>query len=477
MIAKTPLSIDKAPTGVNGFDEITHGGIPAGRTTLVCGGPGCGKTVFAMETLVRGARQFGEPGLFVSFEESPQNLVKNFRSLGFDLDGLIADKQLKIIHVELSREAIVEAGPFTLEGLRIRLEHGIREIGAKRVALDTLETLFSALSDTEMLRNEVATLFHWLRDRSVTAIVTGERGKEELTRHGFEEYLSDCVVQLDHRVVEQISRRRLRVLKYRGSAHGKDEYPFLIGASGLSVLPLTSARLDHGASSERVSSGVRKLDEMLAGKGYFRGSTILVSGKAGTGKSSLAATFAAAACARKERCLYFAFEESPAQIVRNMRSLGVDLEPPAKRGLLALRASRPTFLGLEEHLVAMIQDVEALAPHCVVIDPITDFLSAGNRSEIKAMIVRLIDHLKKRNITLLVTALTPGSEIPEQTEEKVSSLVDTWIALDLEIVGHSRRRQLYVVKSRGMEHSQETHELVMSSRGLTLRRLKGAGRS
>lgn len=469
--ASSSRGIAKAPTGIAGLDEISAGGLPVGRTTLVCGGPGCGKTVLAMEFLVRGAQQFGEPGLFVSFEESPQNLVKNFGSFGFDLNALIENKKLKISHVDFSHGDIVETGAFSLDALLIRLEHGIKEIGAKRVVLDTMETIFSSLSDTEHLRNEIAKIFHWLRDREITAIVTGEKGKEELTRNGFEEYLSDCVLVLDHRLSEQISKRRLRILKYRGSLHGKDEYPFLIGKTGISVLPVSSLKLEHAALADRVDSGVDGLDEMLAGEGYFKGTTILVSGTAGTGKSSLAAAFAAASCARNERCAYLSFEESPAQLTRNMLSLGINLEAPVKKGILTLQSTRPSFLGLEEHLVAVIHTIETLNPACVVIDPITDFLSAGDQPEVKAMFSRLIDYLKSRAITLLLTALTTASGRSDETEERISSLVDTWIALDLAVVGHARRRQIRVVKSRGMAHSQETCELVMSTQGLSLRGL------
>jgi circadian clock protein KaiC len=472
IVAGTSVPVAKAATGIAGLDEITQGGFPAGRPTLVCGGPGCGKTVLAMEFLVRGAQQFGEPGLFVSFEENPQNLVKNFRSFGFDLDALVKRRQLKIVHVALSRKEIIETGNFSLDALLIRIEQGIKEVGAKRVALDTMETIFAALSNSDNLRSEIADLFHWLRDRGVTAIVTGEKGKEELTRHGFEEYLSDCVLLLDHRIDEQTSKRRIRIIKYRGTAHGKDEYPFLIGATGFSVLPTSSLLLDQVALSERVSTGVAGLDQMVGGNGYFKGSTVLVSGKAGTGKSTLAAAFVAASCARNERCLYFAFEESAAQLSRNMRSVGIDLESWLKMALLTMQATRPTFFGLEEHLESMISAIDRIEPACVVIDPITDFLSAGAQPEIKAMLIRVIDYLKSRGITLLATALTAGSGRTDETAGKVSSLVDTWIALDLEVVGYARRREIYVVKSRGMEHSQETCELLMSSAGLSVRGLK-----
>lgn len=461
--------IVKAPTGSPGLDEITGGGLPAGRPTLVCGGPGCGKTVLAMEFLVRGALEFDEPGLFVSFEESPQNLIENFRSLGFDIGGLIEKKKLKISHVELSRGEIIETGAFSLDGLLIRLEQGIAEVGAKRVVLDTMEAIFAALSDSETLRTEITRLFHWLRGKGLTTIITGERGKEALTRHGFEEYVSDCVLLLDHRVNEQISKRRLRIVKYRGSSHGADEYPFLIGAHGLSVIPITSMELEHPVGTDRVSTGIDDLDVMLGGKGYFRGSTVLVSGKAGTGKSSLSAAFVSAACERGERCLYLALEESGAQLTRNMRSVGIDLERWLKKELLTVQAFRPTFRGLEEHLIAMTQMIDRLEPSCVVMDPLTNFVSVGGTEEVKSMLTRFLDHLKSRGVTLFTTALTAGSGRPDETQADVSSMTDTWIAVSLEFEGRAARRELHIIKSRGMEHSLETHELIMSSNGLSLR--------
>ena len=458
----------KAPTGIAGLDELTRGGLPAGRPTLVCGGPGCGKTVLAMEFLVRGAEDFEEPGLFVSFEEKPEQLLANFRSMGFDLAGLIGKKRLKISYVELSAEEITEAGAFSLDALLIRLEHAIAEVGAKRVALDSVETIFSVLSPTVALRGEVARLFHWLREKGMTAIVTAERGSAELTRHGFEEYLSDCVVLLDHRVEGQISRRRLRIVKFRGSAHAADECPFLIGETGFSVLPISSLNLDHSASRERVSTGVPDLDIMLGAEGYFKGTTVLVTGTAGTGKSSLAAAFAVAACERGERCLYFSFEESASQLTRNMQSLGIDLSPWLSQGTLTVRAFRPSFRGLEEHLLSITRETARLEPSCVVIDPITNFITVGEADEVRSMVTRIMDLLKRRGATLLMTAL-----MRNETETHVSSLVDTWIGLDLESQHHTFRRAIHVVKSRGMGHSQETRELVMSSQGLSLRSLNG----
>jgi circadian clock protein KaiC len=468
----TSVSISKSPTGVPGLDEITRGGLPAGRPTLVYGGPGCGKTILAMEFLVHGAEQLDEPGLYVSFEETTAQLLESFSSFGFELEKLIEKKKLKISYVELSRGEIIEAGAFSLDGLLIRLQHGIAEIGAKRVVLDSLETLFSALSANERLRNEVARLFRWLRDAGVTAVVTGERGREQFTRHGFEDYISDCVLLLDHRTEGQISKRRMRIIKYRGSGHATNEFPFLIGDSGLSVIPITSIDLGHPACPERVSTGVKDLDEMLGGQGYFKSTTALITGRSGTGKSSLAAAFALAACERGERCLYFSFEESAAQVMRNMRSLGMDLQPWLERGLLTIRSFRPTFRGLEEHLVSVAEQANIFDPTCVVMDPTTNFVTVGDEEEVKSMLTRILDMLKRRSVTLVMTALTTGAGTSDQTESPLSSLVDTWIVVDLEPVGNVRRRAIHVVKSRGMEHSHETREMIMSSHGLSIRSLE-----
>ncbi len=463
--------LKKTPTGISGLDDILRGGLPSGRPTLICGGPGCGKTTLAMEFLVRGAREFGEPGLFISFEESKADLLENFRSLGFDLDELIEAKMLRITHVAISKEEIVEAGAFSLEALLIRLEHGINELGAKRIVLDTMESIFSALTETETLRNEISRLFHWLRNKGVAAIVTGERGKEDLTQRGFEEYISDCVILLDHRISLQTSRRRLRIVKYRGSGHSADEYPFMIAEQGFSVLPITSLNLDYTAHEERVSSGVKGIDEMLGGKGYYKATTVLVTGRSGTGKSSLAAAFAIAACERGEHVLYFAFEESSAQIVRNMRSLGFDLNRWVESGALTIRAFRPSFRGLEEHLVAIAQETYRVKPTCVVMDPATNFVMSGGVEEVKSMLTRILDILKRQGCTLFMTGLTVGSGVSVEAEVHISSLVDTWISLDVDRSANGSRRTLLIVKSRGMEHSSDTRELVMSSQGISLRSL------
>ncbi len=470
-LARTP-PLAKAATGIVGLDEITRGGLPAGRPTLVCGGPGCGKTILGMEFLARGAWQCDEPGFFLSFEETPASLIKNFQSLGFELEALLEKKRLKLSSVDSSRDQIVESGAFSLDGLLIRLEHGIAEVGAKRLVLDSLETVFSSLAQTANLRNEIARLFHWLRDRGITTVVTAERGQTELTRFGFEEYISDCVIFLDHRVTERSSKRRLRVVKYRGSGHSSDEFPFSIGDTGFSVLPITSLNLDYTASSDRVSTGVKNLDEMLGGEGYFRASTVLFSGKAGTGKSSLAAAFALACCQRGQRSLYFSFEESASQLIRNMQSVRIDLAPQVERGLLSVRAIRSSFRGLEEHLVSVAEESRKVKPSCVVMDPITNFITVGAMEEVKSMLARIVDLFKRQGITLLMTALTSGHEGTGDTEIYLSSLVDTWIVLDLERRNHFHYRSLNIVKSRGMEHSRETRELVMSSEGLFLRQLE-----
>jgi circadian clock protein KaiC len=460
--------LPKAPTGIQGLDEVTGGGLPRGRPTLVCGSAGCGKTLLAIEFLVRGVTQFGEPGVFMAFEESAEELTQNVRSLGFDLDELIAQEKLVIDYIHVERSEIEETGEYDLEGLFIRLGLAIDSIGARRVVLDTIETLFGGLSNIAILRSELRRLFRWLKDKGVTTIITGERGEGQLTRQGLEEYVSDCVILLDHRVTDQLSTRRLRVVKYRGSHHGTNEYPFLIDASGISVLPSTSMGLKHAASEERISSGVPRLDAMLGGEGYYRGSSILVTGSAGTGKTSIAAYLADATCRRGESCLYFAFEESERQLVRNMRSIGLDLEPWIKKGLLRFHASRPTLHGLESHLVTIHKLVNEFKPQVVIVDPITNFTTAGSAVEVEAMLLRLFDFLKGERITAFFTSLMSGGEAMEQTEVGVSSLIDTWLLLrDIEL-GGERNRGLYVLKSRGMAHSNQIREFRLTERGIDL---------
>lgn len=461
-------SLAKTPTGIAGLDEVTRGGLPRGRTTLVCGSAGCGKTLLAMEFLVRGALEFGEPGVFLSFEETSQDLVENARSLGFDLQRLRSRRLLTLEHVHLDRTELSEAGEYDLEGLFIRLGHAIDAIGAKRVALDTVELLFSALADRSVVRAELARLFHWLKAKGVTAIVTGEREGDQLTRYGLEEYVSDCVIVLDQRVVDQSATRRLRVLKYRGSSHDGNEIPFLIDERGVSVLPITSLGLAHRATSERLSTGVAGLDGMFGGQGYFRGSSVLLSGTAGTGKSSLAAQFVEAACQRGERCLYLAFEESPPQIVRNMRSIGVRLQPWLRQDRLRIHAQRPTALGLEAHLVAIHRMIDAWRPQIVVMDPVTNLIAVGSPIEVKAMLARLIDFMKTRQITALFTSLTDGGGASEQTDLGVSSLMDIWMLLGNPEANGERNRAVQIVKARGMAHSNQVREFVMTSRGISL---------
>lgn len=460
-------TLGKAPTGIHGLDEITGGGLPKGRPTLVCGSAGCGKTLLGMEFLVKGATEYGEPGVFLAFEETAEELTENVRSLGFDLDDLIDQKKLAVDFVHLERSEIEETGEYDLEGLFIRLGHAIDSTGAKRVVLDTLETLYAGLSNAAILRAELRRLFRWLKQKGVTAIVTAERGEGALTRHGLEEYVSDCVITLDHRVTEQVATRRIRVVKYRGSRHGTNEYPFLIDERGIDVLPITSVGLDHDASQERISTGLPRLDAMLGGEGFYQGTSVLVSGTAGVGKSSLAATFVEAACGRGEKALYFAFEESRGQIVRNMRSIGIDLEPWIKKGLLQFHAARPTFSGLEAHLAAMYKAVRDFQPRVVVVDPISNFISVGTLAEIKAMMMRLVDFLKASGITGLFTSLTHDG-VTEQTDRSISSLIDTWVLLrDIEVNGE-RNRGLYILKSRGMPHSNQIREFTLSERGIQL---------
>ena len=464
----SPRTLRKARTGIRGLDEITAGGLPAGRPTLVCGGPGCGKTLLAMEFLVRGATEYGEPGVFMAFEETAPELTQNVRSLGFDLDELVKEKKLVIDFVRIERSEIDETGDYDLEGLFIRLAAAIDGIGAQRVVLDTIENLFAGLQNQGILRAELRRLFRWLKDKGVSAVITAERGEGALTRHGLEEYVSDCVILLDHRVTDQVSTRRLRIVKYRGTAHGTNEYPFLIDEDGFSVLPVTSLGLQHEVSEERISSGIPRLDTMLGGEGFYRGTTILVSGTAGTGKTSLAAHLVDAACRRGERCLYFSFEESQSQIIRNMRSIGLNLEPWTKKNLLQFHSSRPTFSGLEMHLATIHKLVQKFEPKVVVLDPIGSVIQASNQRDANSMAIRLVDFLKVQRITAFFTNLTSGEQAMERTDVNISSLVDTWLLMrDIEL-GGERNRALYVLKSRGMSHSNQLREFLLTNRGFVL---------
>jgi len=463
-----PIPLAKAPTGIEGLDEITLGGLPRGRPTLVCGSAGCGKTLLGMEFLVRGARQFGEAGVCMSFEERTSDLVENVASLGFELQHLVDRKQIVIDHVHLDRSQIEETGEYDLEGLFVRLNYAIDSVGAKRVLLDTIESLFSGLSNEAILRSELRRLFLWLKDKGVTAIITGEKGEGTLTRHGLEEYVSDCVILLDHRMTDSVSTRRLRVVKYRGSTHGTNEYPFLIDERGFSVLPLSELDLNHSVSNQRMSSGVAGLDEMLDGEGFYRGSSILISGTPGTGKTSLAASILLAAGNRGERSLMFAFEESQAQTVRNMKSIGLDLEPLIKKNLLFYEASRPTMYGLEMHLVRMHKAIRDHNPSMVVIDPISSLMLAGDPRVARNTMLRMVDFLKQRGITGVFTNLVGDASHQEQTEISISSLIDTWILLrDIEI-GGERNRGLHVLKSRGMAHSNQIREFILTPSGIEL---------
>jgi circadian clock protein KaiC len=461
--------IPKCLTGIRGLDEITEGGLPRGRPTLVCGKAGSGKTLLAMEFIVRGARDFGEPGVFMSFEETADELAKNVASLGFDLPALIRRRKLAVDHVQIERSEIEETGEYDLEGLFVRLGSMIDKIGAKRVALDTVESLFSSLPNEGILRAELRRLFRWLKDKGVTAVITGEQGRDNmLTRHGLEEYVSDCVIFLDHRVSEQNATRRLRVVKYRGSAHGTNEFPTLIDEHGLSVLPISSLGLNYPVSRRYVGTGIPDLDAMLDGKGFREGTSVLVSGTAGTGKTSLAAAFAESVCRRKGRCLYFAFEESPAQIMRNMASVGIHLGPHVRKGLLQFEAVRPNYHGLEGHLLSLHGTVDRFRPAAVILDPITGLSNLGNANDIGAMLTRVIGHLKNLSVTSIFTSLTAPAEFPERSEVGVSSLMDAWILIGMVESEGERRRRLYVLKSRGMAHSNRVRELVLSRRGLRL---------
>jgi len=465
--AAPPRQLPKTPTGISGLDEVTRGGLPRGRPTLVCGPAGCGKTLLAMEFLVRGITQFGEPGVFVAFEESREDLVANVASLGFDLLQLEADGKLVIDHVHAIGAEMSEAGEWDLEGLFLRLGAAIDEVGARRVVIDTIETLFGAFSDTTILRSELRRLFAWLKARGVTAIITGERGDGTLTRHGIEEYVSDCVIVLDHRVNDQTSTRRLRILKYRGSLHGTNEYPFLIGASGVSVMPVTSRGLRHGASTRRISTGVARLDAMLGEGGLYAGSAVLISGTAGTGKSTLAAKFCDAACARGDRALYFAFEESEAEIVRNMSSVGIDLRRWVDAGLLRFECMRPSVLGLEAHLFEIQRLVTEFEPAVVVKDPISDLIRLGTGVDVSSMLTRQVDFLKSKGVSALFTSVTSQADVT-QTDQIMASLVDTWLLLRTLEGNGELNRVLNILKSRGTAHSNQIREFLLTDHGIEL---------
>jgi circadian clock protein KaiC len=458
----------KTPTGISGLDEITNGGFPKGRPVLICGSAGCGKTLFAAQFLVKGITAYNEPGVFMSFEESPSDLVQNFESLGFDFEKLKAEKKLRIDHVRIERSEIEETGEYDLEGIFIRLNYAIDSIGAKRVVLDTIESIFSGMENMTLLRSEIRRLFTWLKEKGVTAIITGERGESSLTRQGLEEYVSDCVILLDFRMIEQIATRRLRIIKYRGSTHGTNEYPFLIDENGISVLPVTSLKLDYKSSTEIISTGLPALDKSFSTGGIYRASSILITGNAGTSKTILAAHFAMSSCKRKESTLFFSFEESPDQLVRNMATIGIDFEEAVQSKMLFIQASRPSLQGLELHLMVLNKLLEELKPRTVIIDPISSLITIGNTNEVRAMLIRLMDTLKKKQINALFTSLTYDfhQEYNNSTVDAVSTLADTWIDLKNEERHNERVRSLLIVKSRGMGHSNNRHDFIISGKGI-----------
>lgn len=458
--------ITKSRTGIDGFDELTLGGLPSGRPTLVCGSAGCGKTLFASTFLFNGAQIFGEPGVFVTFEERPVDIIANVSSLGFRLDDLVDQGKILIEHIAIDPSEVAEVGDYDLEALFLRLEFAVDQIGAKRIVLDTIESLFSAFSNPAILRAEIRRLFDWLKAKGLTAVITGERGDGTLTRQGLEEYVSDCVVLLDHRVEQQVSTRRLRIVKYRGTAHGTNEYPFLIDEDGFSVLPVSSLGLSHRVSEERISSGVRDLDDMLEGGGFYRGSSILITGVAGSGKSSLACMMADAACRRGERALYFSFEESEAQTVRNMRSVGTDLSPWLHKGLLRYLAARPTFYSLEMHLAVILREIARFNPQLVVIDPISAFTGSGDLGEVHAMLLRIVDFLKANGTTAVFTHLAHAQDA--ETDTGLSSLMDAWVLLLNREASGEFNRELYLLKARGIAHSNQVREFVLADTGIHL---------
>ena len=466
---KTPnKQLPKCPTGIQGLDEITGGGLPKGRPTLICGSAGCGKTLLGVEFLVRGAIEYGEPGILMPFEETAEELTENVTSLGWDLAQLVEEKKLAIDHVYIDPHEIQETGEYDLDGLFIRLGYAIQELGAKRVVLDTIETLFMGLSNVNIIRGELRRLFRWLKSQGVTAIITAERGENSLTRQGLEEYVSDCVISLEQKTSEELTTRYLKIVKYRGSSHGSNEYPFLIEEDGISVLPITSIGLDHEVSSERIATGIPRLDTMLGGQGYYRGSSILITGMAGTGKSTIAGFFAQATCQRGERCLYLATEEAPQQILRNMLSVGLDLNQYVKKDLLRFEAVRPTAYGLEMRLGKIHNWIKEFQPRSLIVDPMSNLSFNTNSDKSKSFFMRLLDFLKSQKITTLLTNLTAGGTALEHTEVGVSSLIDTWLEVRTIDTNGERNRLLYILKSRGMDHSNQVREFLLTNQGIEL---------
>lgn len=459
--ASTPLK--KAATGIAGLDEVTGGGLPAGRATLVCGGPGCGKTLLGMSFLVQGALRDGEPGVLMSFDERASDLETNSLSLGFDLAELQRNKLLAIDFVHIDRQEIHETGEYDLEGLFIRITHAADKVKARRVVLDSIDTLFAGIPNEAILRAELRRLFLWLKERKLSVIITAERGETSLTRHGIEEYVSDCVIVLESRVQDELATRRLRVVKYRGSSHGTNEYPFLITDTGLKILPVTSLGLSHAVSDERVSSGIAGLDRMLDRKGYYKGSSILVTGGPGTGKTSIGAQFALAGVKSGERCLYFLFEEAQAQLLRNMRTIGVNLQPAVAGGQLRIESVRPTTHGLEMHLARMMHTIAEFKPDRVVVDPLSALQASGTSGQSQLMVLRLIDYLKTVGATTLYLAVQADVD---RTDLNISSLMDTWISVKNHRREQEFERRLYIVKSRGMPHSAEITLLSIGADGV-----------
>ncbi len=462
-------TLEKSRTGIQGLDEITGGGLPKARPTLVSGSAGSGKTLLVLEYLVKGATLYNEPGVFMAFEETEDELIKNVASLGFDLEKLIQEKKIYIDFVHIERSEIEETGEYDLEGLFIRLNQAIDSLGAKRVGLDTLEALFSGFPNEAILRSELRRLFRWLKEKGVTAIITGEQGDKALTRHGLEEYVSDCVISLQHLEQNHVYTRRMRIVKYRGTKHETNDFPFLIDDDGISILPITSLSLDHDVSKERISSGITELDDMLDGKGFFRGSSILVSGTAGTGKTSLCGHMADAACQRGEKVLYLSFEESSRQIIRNLASIGLDLKKWEEQKLLKFHSERVSMFGLEAHLTLIHKMINTFGPDIIVIDPMNAYLSNEDALEARSMVIRLIDYIKVRNITGFFTTLTSAAGTAETTDINISSLMDSWMLLrDIEENGE-RNRGLYVLKSRGIANSNQIREFLITSQGVQLK--------
>ena len=465
----------KTPTGILGFDQITHGGLPRGRTTLLLGGPGSGKTIFALSFLVHGARECREPGIFVAFEESSKRIVANAEGFGWNLPGLLPTK-IFFLNAQPAPD-LIQSGNFDLSGMLAILEVQIKTMGAKRIVFDAIDVLLALLPDPALKRREIYRLNEWLLASGLTGLITAKTGGDEQSSFGFMQFMVDCSVMLNHRVELGVSQRNLRVQKLRGSPFDENESPFVIGKTGFDVaIARMLGRVDFKVTNERVTSGVKRLDTMLGG-GYYRGANVLITGFPGTAKTTLSGAFAEAACRRGERTMFVGFDSDGSEVIRNLRSVGIRLDRYVKRGLLQMISAR-TITGSAETLLVRIK---ALArehrARCLVIDPVSTLSKAGNELTAHGVAERLIDWAKADGITLVCTSLLDETTGQTQvgTPMHISTLADTWIHLNYLVQAGERNRGISIIKSRGMAHSNQVRELILSDKGVTLTDIYTAG--